>query len=391
MGALLPAACPDGLPSGPCPFTFVSSLDGSFPFLPLAEAHAEATGRNGGAVRGIQSAIGAGQAVGPSGAAALGSSLVDISSRLLPGVYRGRGDPRVRCFEQGGEAATADGQPDKYLCSRINRRRFSMGVSDCRRPGHKRGVVTTFSEGASSRLGLYAEECKAVYPFMGTLTVDGEYSSDPKDFRDAKDRYLTWFMRKQKELCPPGEADQQSILWWVEFQKRGAPHLHFFYSTRVPWEEAAMKWQEICLRFGLATRDDFWRSATKFEKVRYGWRGVASYARKYASKQEQKIPLREVYDWQGRFWGVRGFKETESVKVTRTTDEAFACPLMVPAWKDLEVLVESAVDAGKLRRFKWPSPGTGATYFPVGGWEKHPELYHAIESLMAAVAYGAQS
>jgi hypothetical protein len=329
-----------------------------------------------------------------SGEAALGSSLAHISSVPVPvpsGSYRGYGEPRVRCFEQEGQAATENGEPDKYLSLRMNRRKLSMGMSDCRAPNHKRGGVTAFSEGASARLGLYAEECKAVYPFMGTLTVDGEYSSDPEDFRAAKDRFLTWFMRRMRALCPPGGVDLQSILWWVEFQRRGAPHLHFFYTTRVPWQEAAHQWQLVCHRFGLAKADnhDFWRSATKFEKVRCGWRGIASYARKYARKQDQKVPLREVYDWRGRFWGVRGFKATESVKVTRTTDEHWRCPGVYPAWVELRELMEQAAKDGKVYRHKWPSPGTGVTYLPCGGWQKHPALFKRVNELVAAIADGA--
>jgi len=369
MSARSAPSTPDGFGLCLSPFVFVGSDRGWLSDLPGVPAGAQRT-------RSL-----------PGGS--LGSSLVHSPS-ITPGRYFGAGTPRVRCFECGGEAATSNGEPDKYLSLRLNRRKLSMGTSDCRRPNHKRGVVKDFTEGASGRLGLYAEECKAVYPFMGTLTVDGEYSSDPKDFRAAIDRYLVWFMRQMKRACNPDQSDLQSILWWVEFQRRGAPHLHFFYTTRVPWQDASLQWQTICERFGLSSRPDFWKSATKFEKVRCGWRGVASYARKYASKHEQKIPDRLVYDWQGRYWGVRGYRDTESIRVTRTTDEAWAYPELVPAWLNLQDLLDDAVKRKILRRCDWQQ-GKGASYFPVGGWSRQSGLLRQIHGFVHVIADGAVS
>lgn len=345
-----------------------------------------------GETRGGEAAPGRGTSPGAGAPrpVSLGSSLLHNPSGVAWGVYKAITDGAVRSIECGWDAPTSDGTPDAYLAIRLNRRKLSIGSVEARRPSTVRGAVREFTPGASARLGLYAEECKAEYRYLGTLTVDREYSRDPADFRAAVDRFNTWFMRRQCSLCPSGQADVQSLLWWVEFQKRGAPHLHFFYTQVVPWQQAAAQWHAICLRYGLCLPDnsEFWRSATKFEKIRNGWRGVASYARKYATKSEQKEPDREVYDWQGRYWGVRGYKATEALVVSRSTSEYADHPSVYPSWVGLRELMEQAARDGNVYAAQWPDGGKGVTYYPRGGWSEHPELWSRICLLMPGMTEG---
>lgn len=234
----------------------------------------------------------------------------------------------------------------------------SVGVVPVVARGGQRGRVARFSGKSRSRLGRYLAGCRAEYRFMGTLTVGSDWSRDGAEFKSALDRFFVWFMRAQRRHCKPGDADVQSICWWLEFQARGAPHVHFLYTCRVPWKESAIKWAECIDPEG---RDSsLWRTSTKFESIRGNRGQVANYAKKYARKWEQKT-VPQDYENVGNFWGVRGLRETVTCHVTKTGIEGgFA---MVSKIRDI---CERGVDAGLLRRWRWEH-GDGAIYYAVSG------------------------
>lgn len=108
--------------------------------------------------------------------------------------------------------------------------------------------------------------------------------------------------------------DRESILWWLEFQERGAPHVHFLYTTRVPWEAAASQWARA------VGDESIERTATRYEKVKQT-AAMASYVGKYASKMEQKeVP--EAYRKVGRFWGIRGCRSVREAAMMAKTSES---------------------------------------------------------------------
>lgn len=231
----------------------------------------------------------------------------------------------------------------------------------------------------------FLEEADADYRYLGTLTVAGEFSEDSADFRSAVDRWLTWFQRAQEREAQAAGDDptRESVFWWVEFQNRGAPHLHIFYTRRVPWEAAAKKWELQCKKFGLCDPDDdrFWRTSTKFEKLRHGWRSSVSYARKYAAKAEQKRPP-EGY-WNGRMWGVRGNRKRGSCHITRSYKPGG--PSVSGLVKNLDLYVK----AGILRRIYWEK-GNGACYYLRGNmeWSDYPELLGIVHVFMCKMIVG---
>lgn len=235
----------------------------------------------------------------------------------------------------------------------------------------KRGGVEKFSDGARRRMLRYLREAKADYRYFGTLTVGADWAG-AADFRKAVDRWLVFALRTMQRAARDSFRDPSecSIFWFVEFQKRGAPHLHIFYTHFVNWQPLAFGWAKICQRFGFADDDPaktvpFSMTSTRFEKFKTGFKGVLSYARKYAVKNEQK-EAPEGY-WKGRFWGVRGFRRRGSCHVvaTRRTDA-------YRPFGKLKKRLDDMVDAGLMRKWKWER-GDGAVYSLIRGeWMDYP-------------------
>jgi hypothetical protein len=86
--------------------------------------------------------------------------------------------------------------------------------------------------------------------------------------------------------------------WFLEFQERGAPHMHYFLTLPIKRERIVKAWCSIVGSKGKDHREagiriEWFRSENK----------EAAYAAKYASKKEQKeVP--ENYKNVGRFWGI---------------------------------------------------------------------------------------
>lgn len=248
----------------------------------------------------------------------------------------------------------------------------------------KRGEVAEFSRGSALRMRRYLQECSANYRYMGTLTVGRSWTDDPAAFRAAVDRWLGYALRSLRaaHLAAGLSAESASIFWFVEFQERGAPHLHIFYTLWMHWEPLARKWHDLCERFELCGRDEtsFWKTSTRFETLRRGYRGTIAYATKYARKTEQKqVP--ENYPWRGRFWGVRGLRTRGSFHATFTGRDRVA-----PRLTELRTWLDQLHAQGLVRRWRWEH-GDGACYAPVGGlqWSETP-FGAALELRLARIA-----
>lgn len=261
----------------------------------------------------------------------------------------------------------------------LTARRWRDGISVGRLPFVEperttRGMVREFSQGSRVRMVRFLRESEATYRYMGTLTVGSEFSRDPADFRACVDRFLVAAMRQLKrEHVSRGESeDEASIFWWVEFQSRGAPHLHFYYTCFMPWKHLADRWGALCERFNLCAEHEIgqlWRTSTKFEKIRGGFRGYVAYARKYAYKSEQKHEVEGVLEggWRGRYWGVRGNRRRGSCHVQIHSRQAGSL-----AFKGLRSWLDRMVEEGVLRRLAWEY-GDGAVYWIKDGsqWSEH--------------------
>jgi hypothetical protein len=122
----------------------------------------------------------------------------------------------------------------------------------------------------------------------------------------------------------PDEHGKWSIFWFIEFQKRGAPHFHFFCShSPVPNKvgnesrpetpiELARLWCSKAWYECVGSKDEkHLRAGVQLDYFRTGRAGTISYASKYARKQEQKTVPNEFKEV-GRFWGVSGLRTTMS-------------------------------------------------------------------------------
>lgn len=276
---------------------------------------------------------------------------------------------------------------DSLLSYRRSRWHLSLGRAKAggrsgRVPGQR---VTAFSESSGRRMRRYLAECVADYKYMGTLTVAGTDYARADVFRRTVDTFLVGFLRLQERYCHLSKLKEQSIFWFVEFQSRGAPHLHFFYTTPIPWQVGADLWARACARVGLdGGRDNFDQTSTRFERLRSGIRGAASYAAKYAAKQDQKTAPSW---WAGRFWGVRGCRARGSVHVQARDSVMTAVGRKIIEDARLRVVEALAplVREGKVRCLAWEY-GQGALWvLRRGEWADYPalaQLLVAFEALL---------
>ena len=153
------------------------------------------------------------------------------------------------------------------------------------------------SKKSRKRLAFIATNTRVTMRTMITLTYPGEYSNDGQEVKRNLHTFLVWMGRFFK---------RPSYLWFLEFQKRGAPHIHIMLDYPLPQDATgrhevftivSMQWYAI-VGSGDARH---LRAGTRCETIRKR-DGASRYALKYAYKCRQKsVPL--AYQNVGRFWG----------------------------------------------------------------------------------------
>jgi hypothetical protein len=161
----------------------------------------------------------------------------------------------------------------------------------------KRGVVTEFTEASRRRLAFVANNTECAFRTMITLTYPKVYPNDGCVCKSHLRAFLQAFRRFT------GGA---SYLWFLEFQRRGAPHFHILTDYPLPRDahkrKSIQRW--VSQRWYRVTgeKDPLHLIAgTRVERLRSP-EGGAHYAVKYATKMEQKAVPRE-YANVGRLWG----------------------------------------------------------------------------------------
>ena len=151
--------------------------------------------------------------------------------------------------------------------------------------GGVRGTITHLSGAARQRLLFIARNCDGLVTEV-TLTYPGKFPTDGRLVKYHVKRTLQQLRRYG--LCG---------LWFLEFQKRGAPHFHLFVDGFVDKAWLSFTWFSI-----VNSGDDRHLVAgTEVSRIRKP-HAVAAYAAKYAAKMAQKqVP--ETYSEVGRFWG----------------------------------------------------------------------------------------
>lgn len=165
----------------------------------------------------------------------------------------------------------------------------------------KRGVIRRFSRDSRRRLmQRLAKVNKGAYrvePAFITLTYPREWEADGRAWKRHTDAFRKKFERKW---------GYYSILWKLEFQKRGAPHFHLlvFMDSELPWTRRFMTWLSRAWYTSVGSGD--YRNLLAGTNVREkrGWSRSMRYASKYVGK------VVDVEAAVGRWWGVWNWTKT---------------------------------------------------------------------------------
>lgn len=183
----------------------------------------------------------------------------------------------------------------------------------------KRREITYLSRASRQRLAFVACNTSCRFETMITLTYPRNFPTDGKLVKRHLNRFLQWSRRRWSGL---------QYLWFLEFQKRGAPHIHILLDVvRVADDirDVASAWYEI-----VDSGDELHRRAgTRTEGIRK-IDGAARYAVKYAMKTRQKTVPPE-YRNVGRFWGMS--KGVNPVKTTSWECDDRSLRSMLAHWK----------------------------------------------------------
>jgi hypothetical protein len=125
-------------------------------------------------------------------------------------------------------------------------------------------------------------------------------------------RHIAAFRKRLNRFLAQARIYHWSALWWLEFQARGAPHLHLIiFDCEMPRELiirarrwVGRAWSQIVGNPDEEEGKKHSRAGTQVARMRTKHFG---YASKYASKMQQKeVP--EEFKGVGRFWGVWNYK-----------------------------------------------------------------------------------
>lgn len=157
-----------------------------------------------------------------------------------------------------------------------------------------RGKIKKLSRKSLERMALFASETELKFKTMITLTYPREYGLNGKRVKSDLNKYLV----KLRRYCP-----MVGYFWFLEFQRRGAPHYHIMvdcevghiYRAFLALDWAAIVGKDMDNVFYVHNRQDACGKIRKED-------GAKRYVLKYCSKIEQKT-VPERYQDVGRFWG----------------------------------------------------------------------------------------
>ena len=154
-----------------------------------------------------------------------------------------------------------------------------------------------FSKKSRQRLAFVASNTDVTFRTMVTLTYPSEYPSDGKEVK----RHLDTFLKGLRRGAIP-----ISYLWFLEFQKRGAPHYHILYDRPFPTkrlDQASLRFRISAAWYRIVGSGDpkHLAAGCRTERIRNEY-GARNYCVKYAFKMAQKC-VPEGYRNIGRLWG----------------------------------------------------------------------------------------
>lgn len=173
--------------------------------------------------------------------------------------------------------------------------------------GGARGRITALSPASRRRLVLAARNVE-------DLDLHGVWTY-PADFPMDGARVKGQWRAMRKRLTRRGYRG----LWWLEFQRRGAPHFHAAMRNGTGLDAGALAgerewvaraWYEV-----VGSGDPkHLRAGTYLDEWRSGAYGLQDYVAKEAAKWVQKA-VPEGYEDVGRFWALFGGATVERVRV----------------------------------------------------------------------------
>ena len=231
---------------------------------------------------------------------------------------------------------------------------YTNDVVVLRGPGYPNKVdntrsdITEFSKASRQRLAFVAANSDVTFTSMLTLTYPREFPNDGRDVKRNLNHFLVMLRKKVSSL---------EYLWFLEFQRRGAPHIHILVRgarvSRAMQHWTSETWYRIC-----ATGDVRHLAAgTRLERIKKP-NGARNYAVKYAHKMKQKC-VPPNYRNVGRFWGcTRAVKPTIKSEHDCTGDDLIGA-LAAGGWhwmKDDTVCFKTLYGASKALT-EWVSRG----------------------------------
>lgn len=174
----------------------------------------------------------------------------------------------------------------------------------------KRKKITVLSKSSLNKLAFTASVNAGKFKSLLTLTYGIQYPLDGEKMKRDLNRFLVKFRREFPAL---------EYLWFLEFQARGAPHVHLLLSVvpkgvdkrnmSVMWCDAqkilSVPYSRISDHRLFHVKQsvfEFHKSGQRVWEVLRSKDGAKKYVVKYAFKTEQKhVPV--AYRNVGRFWG----------------------------------------------------------------------------------------
>lgn len=166
-------------------------------------------------------------------------------------------------------------------------------------PRGVRGEIVNFSRAARARLAFIVSETDVEFKTFVTLTYPEKYTRDGKEVKRHLNRWLSMLRWRHKNV---------EYLWFLEFQKRGAPHVHIMLDVGLNESDAEhiiKKWCDYIAPNEWTWKKMFYvhwqkepRAVEKIKKKD----GAKRYALKYALKTYQKV-VPDDFRNVGRFYG----------------------------------------------------------------------------------------
>lgn len=178
-----------------------------------------------------------------------------------------------------------------------------------------RGDVVEFSYKSRQRLAFIAANTAVRFRTMITLTYPADYSQDGELVKSQFQAFLTFCRR---------DFGKPNYLWFLEFQKRGAPHFHLVIDWPFPRDRrlaSAVRFRVSATWYRIVGSQDpkHLAAGTRVEGLRSA-QGGARYAVKYAFKMRQKM-VPKPYQNVGRFWGCSRAVIPQPVAILNCTED----------------------------------------------------------------------